>query len=287
MYLERFLQYHRYKHRQEEQSRTLRVGGAVREKRFTLARQPEDYKQGRTLTLRMLRGNTMQTDEMLGRECCHLIVADLPYGVQHAPKDAKELGTFQGLLDGALPAYYRALKPGGAIALAFNTYTLPRIAMRVVYAGRNIKPFSQAGNARRLPLEELLTVSDVVTLHCPLTAQNAGMIGVNELARMRSTAFLINTSRGKLVDEAALIDALEQGRLAGAALDVFEKEPEITERLKKMDNVVLTPHIGSNTLRTRNRMAEQCADVIRGALAGRKPANLLNPEVWVDPVADL
>lgn len=126
VYLEHFLQFHRYKHRHEEQSRTLRAGGAVREKRFTLAQNAEAYKQGDTRTVRILRGNTVQTDEMLGRACCHLIVADLPYGVQHAPKDAKELGTFHGLLDGALPAYYRALKPGGAIAIAFNTYTLPR-----------------------------------------------------------------------------------------------------------------------------------------------------------------
>lgn len=154
------------------------------------------------------------------------------------------------------------------------------IGMRVVYAGRNIKPFSQAGNARRLPLHELLATSDVVTLHCPLTPQNVGMIGAEELALMRPTAFLINTSRGKLVQEAALADALEQGRLAGAALDVFENEPEVSPRLKKLENVILTPHIGSNTLRTRNRMAEQCSERVLDALAGRKPDNLLNPETW-------
>ena len=161
------------------------------------------------------------------------------------------------------------------------------LQMRVVYANHSVKPYSVTGNARRLPLAELLRVADVVSLHCPLRAENYHMIGAEELRLMKPTAFLLNTARGKLVDEAALADALENGQIAGAALDVFEKEPEITERLKKLDNVVLTPHIGSNTLRTRNRMAEQCADVIRGALAGRKPANLLNPEVWVDPVADL
>ena len=113
------------------------------------------------------------------------------------------------------------------------------------------------------------------------------MIGAEELRLMKPTAFLLNTARGKLVDEAALADALENGQIAGAALDVFEKEPEITQRLKKLDNVVLTPHIGSNTLRTRNRMAEQCAEAINNALKGRKPDNLLNPQVWVNPDTDL
>jgi len=152
--------------------------------------------------------------------------------------------------------------------------------MRVVYTSRQIKPFSIAGNARRLPLPELLRVSDVVTLHCPLTPETEGMIGEKELAFMRPTAFLINVARGKMVDEAALAAALEQGRLAGAALDVFAAEPEVPARLKALDNVVLTPHIGSNTLRTRNRMAEQCCDRILQALAGQKPGNLLNPEAW-------
>ena len=154
------------------------------------------------------------------------------------------------------------------------------IGMRVVYTAHSIKPFSVTGNARHLPLEELLRVSDVVSLHCPLTPETRGMIGRNELALMRPMAFLINTSRGKQVDEAALADALEAGRLAGAGLDVFEAEPEVSERLKKLENVVLTPHIGSNTLRTRNKMAERCCERILDALAGRKPENLLNPEVW-------
>ncbi len=152
--------------------------------------------------------------------------------------------------------------------------------MRIVYANPGIKPYSVTGNARRLPLEELLRVSDVVTLHCPLTSKTVGMIGEKELARMRPTSFLVNVSRGRLVDAAALAEALEQGRLAGAALDVFDTEPEVPERLKALDNVVLTPHIGSNTLRTRNQMAEQCCDRILDALAGRRPDNLLNPEVW-------
>jgi glyoxylate reductase len=154
------------------------------------------------------------------------------------------------------------------------------LRMRVVYHNRSIKPYAVAGNARRLPLGELLRVSDVVTLHCPLTPESKGMIGVEEFKLMKPTAFFINTARGKLVDELALTEALEQGRLMGAGLDVFTAEPEVSERLKALPNVVLTPHIGSNTLYTRSRMAEQCSERILTALAGRKPDNLLNPEVW-------
>jgi len=154
------------------------------------------------------------------------------------------------------------------------------LRMRTVYANRDVKPFSVTGNARRLPVEELLRVSDVVTLHCPLTSETEGMIGRRELALMRPTAFLINASRGRLIDEAGLAEALEQGRLAGAALDVYANEPEVAERLKRLPNVVLTPHIGSNTLHTRNRMAEACAARVADALAGRRPAGLLNPEAW-------
>lgn len=152
--------------------------------------------------------------------------------------------------------------------------------MRVVYAGRTLKPFSQTGNARRLPLADLLMTADVISLHCPYTPQNHQLIGVDELALMKSTAFLINTSRGKLIDEPALIAALQQGKLAGAALDVFATEPEVDPRLKTLANVVLTPHIGSNTLRTRNLMAEQCTERLIEALSGYEPRNLLNPEVW-------
>ena len=123
-------------------------------------------------------------------------------------------------------------------------------------------------------------MADVLSLHCPLTQETVGMIGRNELALMKPTAFVVNTSRGKLIDETALIEALEQGRLAGAALDVFATEPDVSSRLRALPNVVLTPHIGSNTLRTRNHMAEQCVDRMLDALAGRTPQNLLNPEVW-------
>lgn len=154
------------------------------------------------------------------------------------------------------------------------------LGMRVVYHSRGIKPFSVAGNARRLPLAELLRQSDVVSLHCPLTPDTYHILGREQLALMRPTAFLINTSRGKLTDESALIEALETGRLAGAGLDVFETEPEVSARLRKLPNVTLTPHIGSNIPSVRRRMAEECAQRVLDALAGTRPANLLNPKVW-------
>ena len=154
------------------------------------------------------------------------------------------------------------------------------LGMRVVYDSRHIKPFSQTGNARRLPLEELLKVSDVVSLHCPLTQETRGMIDAQALALMRPTAFLINASRGKLVDSLALAEAIREGRLAGAALDVFDTEPEIIPELRELPTVVLTPHIGSNTLSTRNRMAQDAVQTILMALAGKEPPNLLNPAIW-------
>lgn len=125
-YFEKYLQYHRYKHKREERSLTLRGGGAMREYRYTLANDAERYKQGETLTLRLIRGDTTRADEIVGAEGCHLIVGDLPYGVQHAPHEGHGSATLETLLHKAMPAYAKALLPGGAIAIAFNTYTLPR-----------------------------------------------------------------------------------------------------------------------------------------------------------------
>ncbi len=118
--------------------------------------------------------------------------------------------------------------------------------------------------AVRLPLDELLATSDVVSLHCPSTPETHHLIGAAELATMRRTAFLVNTARGPVVDEGALVAALEQGQIAGAALDVFEREPEVHEGLIGRDDVVLVPHLGSATVETRTAMAVLAA---RNALA--------------------
>ncbi len=134
--------------------------------------------------------------------------------------------------------------------------------------------------AKFLPLQELLAKADFVTLHVPLTAETTHLIGREELRRMKKTAFLINASRGPVVDEKALVEALQAGIIAGAGLDVFEKEPQVTPELLKMENVVLVPHIGSATLATREKMAFVAVRNILAVLRGEVPPNILNPEIY-------
>jgi glyoxylate reductase len=125
-----------------------------------------------------------------------------------------------------------------------------------------------------LPLAELLATADVVSLHLPLTAETRHLIDATALERMKPTAVLVNTSRGPIVDEAALVDALRAGRLAGAALDVFEHEPEVHPGLLALENVVLVPHLGSATHETREAMGMLCVEALRAVLLeGRVPAN--------------
>jgi len=128
------------------------------------------------------------------------------------------------------------------------------------------------------PIEPLLAAADVVTLHCPLTSQTRHLIDAEALARMKPTAVLVNTARGGIVDEAALVGALESGAIAGAALDVHEYEPTIAEGLLVMENVVLTPHLGSATLATREAMGMLAVDALRAVLLdGRLPENRVVP----------
>jgi len=124
-----------------------------------------------------------------------------------------------------------------------------------------------------VPLAELLETSDVVSLHVPLTAATEHLIGEAELRRMRPDALLVNTSRGAVVDEAALVRALREGWIAGAGLDVYEHEPALAPGLAELPNVVLAPHLGSATHATRDRMAEIAADNIVACLAGRPLPN--------------
>ena len=125
-YFKRYLQYHQYKHKRETFSATLPEGGHAEEIRYRLANNAEAYKNGDFRTLRLFHGDTAQTDRILGRESCHLLIGDLPYGVQHAAKGAKGKPSLEQLMREAFPAYRTALKKGGAAALAFNTYTLKR-----------------------------------------------------------------------------------------------------------------------------------------------------------------
>lgn len=127
---------------------------------------------------------------------------------------------------------------------------------------------------RDADLLSLLAEADVVTLHCPLTPETRHLLDADALAALQPTAVLVNTARGPVVDEAALVDALRAGTLAGAALDVFEREPEVSEALLEMENVVLTPHIASATRETRLAMGRLVVSALRSVLIeGRVPAN--------------
>jgi glyoxylate reductase len=127
-------------------------------------------------------------------------------------------------------------------------------------------------------LNSLLAEADFVTLHVPLVPETRGLMDGAKLHRMKSTAFLINTSRGPVVDEAALVHALESGKIAGAALDVYENEPFIHPGLKRT-NVVLAPHIASASLETRTRMASIAAENVVAMFKGQRPPNILNADV--------
>jgi glyoxylate reductase len=121
--------------------------------------------------------------------------------------------------------------------------------------------------------------TDIVSLHCPLTAATHHLIGRGELASMRPTAILVNTSRGPVVDESALVDALRDGLIAGAALDVYENEPQVSDQLLAFENVVLSPHLGSATRDTRIAMGMLCVEALRAVLIdGRVPANLVRAD---------
>ena len=129
----------------------------------------------------------------------------------------------------------------------------------------------------RVPLDRLLAESDVVSLHAPLTAETEHLIDARRLARMRPDAVLVNTSRGGLVDERALIGALERGRLRAAALDVFEQEPPDAARLRTVPGLVLTPHLAGVSDRSQAEMTRRAVDAVLDVLAGRTPEGLVNP----------
>ncbi|HHV79123.1 MAG TPA: phosphoglycerate dehydrogenase [Firmicutes bacterium] len=136
--------------------------------------------------------------------------------------------------------------------------------------------FASAHEITYVSLDELLRRSDFVTLHCPLTEENKGLIGERELSLMKPGAFLINCARGALVDENALYEALKSGKLGGAGLDVYSKEPPKSNKLLELPNVIAMPHVGAYTHKTMNAMdmlvVKSCADALRGL----RPANVVN-----------
>ena len=133
--------------------------------------------------------------------------------------------------------------------------------------------------ATRADLGRVLAESDFVSVHVPLTPETQHMLSTAQFGQMKKTAILINTSRGPVVDEAALVEALNAKKIAGAALDVYEREPAVHPGLIPMPNVVLAPHIASATVRTRSEMSAMAARNMATAIRGGRPANLLNPEV--------
>lgn len=153
--------------------------------------------------------------------------------------------------------------------------------MKIIYtdAVRVSEEVEKSLNAEFRDMDSLLAESDFVSLHVPLLPETRGLFDAPKLSRMKPTAFLINTSRGPVVEEAALVAALENNKIAGAALDVFENEPFIHPGLKR-PNVVLTPHIASASIETRTKMALMAANNIVAVFKGRRPPNLLNPDIF-------
>lgn len=155
-------------------------------------------------------------------------------------------------------------------------------SMRVLYHDivRAAPALERELGAQFVDRETLLREADFLTLHVPLSPETHHLIGAREFAMLKPTAFLINAARGKCVDEAALVEALESKRLAGAGLDVFEHEPHVHPVLLSLPNVVLAPHVGSATAQTRLAMAMLAAENLLAALEGRRPPNLVNPEIF-------
>ncbi len=169
---------------------------------------------------------------------------------------------------------------GGAIGSGLARRMKDGFDVRILYTDLKPNPkFETEFGAEYRTKESLLAESDIVSLHVPLLPSTTHLIGAKEFALMKPTAFLINTARGPIVDESALVDALEHGKLGGAGLDVFEGEPNIAadpavaDRLRKLQNVVLTPHTASATLTTRVAMSKQVVKNIEEFLAGETPEN--------------
>jgi lactate dehydrogenase-like 2-hydroxyacid dehydrogenase len=154
-------------------------------------------------------------------------------------------------------------------------------SMRILYHARRQMPEGLEAELRaeRRDLETLLRESDFVSLHVPFTVDTRHLIQARELSWMKSSAFLINTARGRVVDEEALVAALKTGRIAGAGLDVYEQEPRVHPELLGLENVVLAPHIGSATGETRMEMVRVAARNLLASMDGQRPPNLINPEI--------
>ncbi len=155
--------------------------------------------------------------------------------------------------------------------------------MKVLYynRSRNMELEAQTG-ATKVDISYLMHEADFISIHLPLNRDTKHLIDVHQLVRMKPSAVLINTARGAIVNESDLITVLKAGKIAAVGLDVYEWEPDISEELLKMENVVTLPHIGSATYQARNAMAELCAYAILKVFAGEIPSNIVNREVWLN-----
>lgn len=191
-----------------------------------------------------------------------------------APKELFVMGRRMGTrLEGATLGIVGMGRIGGKVA-DFGRV----MGMRVLYTARSPKPERDALGDKHVDLETLMKESDFISLHCPHTAETHGMISREMIALMKPTAFLVNTARGPVLDEEALIEALRSKKIAGAALDVYTGEPNVNPAFFELDNVQLTPHSGSNTLATRNQMAQAASEQMLAVFEGRPLQNLINPE---------
>ena len=163
----------------------------------------------------------------------------------------------------------------GRIGTNFGIKAARGFNMKVLYYSRRASLHLESVGAQRVGLEELLERSDFVSLHLPLTDSTRHLIGARELAKMKPEGILINTSRGPVVDEKALADALSRHVIAGAGLDVYENEPEVEPALKTLNNVVLLPHIGTATFGTRREMGLMVIRNIEAVFAGKEPPQMV------------
>jgi glyoxylate reductase len=177
-------------------------------------------------------------------------------------------------LDGATLGIVGMGRIGLAVAARAQAF-----GMRLLHTSRSDHPDADALGSRRVDLDELLRTSDVVSVHVALGPETRHLIDAAALKTMKHDAYLVNTARGPVVDEAALARALREGWIAGAGLDVYEREPAVEPGLLELDNVVLLPHLGSATTKARSAMSRVAATNLVAALRGERPPNALNPEV--------
>lgn len=173
---------------------------------------------------------------------------------------------------------------GKAFAKRARAFDLKLIYCRTSPQDETDRLLKEQFQATRVELDELLKTADFISVHCPLNARTRGLIGQRELDLIKPQCILINTARGAIIDEKALVSHLMQGKIRGAGLDVFSNEPHVPEALLDMDNVVLLPHIGSACYETRFKMSELAVESIIDAFNGSRPHHVVNGEVWQEQV---